>query len=398
MLQMINECGSFDNQTYDLKHPSDALMTAQERLLRLRREQSIGAGGQPAISKQALLASIQIQPQSEPRPDERLHIWHIADDQRPSSQMKGDTFSTSPPTATSKPPIVPSETVSTSKVTLHPNLMHRILEKKLSSPARIWLLLRHIDQQGRGWVSAEIARQKLTEKSAPLHIFGWRRLRQLLKQGAGIFWVRDEQARLWLQSPAKVAAKLGVQHLDHTRIEVALSDLLAGIQQVRATLYATVHSRRREANPISRTVIASLTGVKARTQRHYDRLAAVERTANYVIEGAADGDKSQDVAHQHGAATFYIHERGRAYIARQIGNSYQVNTHRKATRGRTRKYNQQLKQDLVTLEAQGNERQQGLQRVYYRRAKQMSKRKGKGGYLAQAVGVRRRFVLWQAVG
>ena len=110
----------------------------------------------------------------------------------------------------SRPPAgkpAPAQPVET--VPAFPSLLVAMLKERVETAGRVYLLLRHLDPQGRGWVSVDTARQALTDKSSRLHVCGWRRLRQILHQGAGIFWQRDGQDRLWLRGPHKIAQQTG---------------------------------------------------------------------------------------------------------------------------------------------------------------------------------------------
>ena len=62
-------------------------------------------------------------------------------------------------------------------VPVYPSILTAMLKKRLEPAGRIYLLLHHLDPQGRGWLSFEHARNKLTDKSSSLHVCGWRRLR-----------------------------------------------------------------------------------------------------------------------------------------------------------------------------------------------------------------------------
>ena len=105
----------------------------------------------------------------------------------------------------------------------------------------MYLLLRHLDKSGRGWLQIEDIRERLTRKDSPLKVMGWRRLRMLLHQGFGVFWERDRQGRLWLRSALRIALELGCHRLKGKRVELPVEALLGGIGTVRAHFYASFH-------------------------------------------------------------------------------------------------------------------------------------------------------------
>lgn len=219
--------------------------------------------------------------------------------------------------------------------TLYPDLALAMLQKKVAASGRLWLLLRRLDEQGRGWLVEQEARARLTERSSPLHLCGWRQLRNLLAQGDGIFWQREEPpagapARIWLRSPAKVAIALGVMRFNRQDVTAPLSLLLEGMATVRAHFFASFHSSRTSDKPIARRTINGLTGVSRRSQQSYETLAGVKTEQNWAVGGEYSQEEHQQRAWEHGAAVFRLDDAkgkvgsaGAAYVAWQMPNSYQ---------------------------------------------------------------------------
>ncbi|MBK9054485.1 MAG: hypothetical protein IPL78_27315 [Chloroflexi bacterium] len=77
---------------------------------------------------------------------------------------------------------------------------------------RVWLACRYLDGAGRGWLGLEQVEQALAEGKGVLSLGGLKRLRQLLAQGEGRYWLRDGQGRLWLYGAGRVAAALGLRN------------------------------------------------------------------------------------------------------------------------------------------------------------------------------------------
>src|SRR5690606_34173427 len=61
-------------------------------------------------------------------------------------------------------------------IRLYPDIALGMLRHELEAVGRIWLLLRHIDHNGRGWVDIDEARRRLTAKGGALRTCGWRQL------------------------------------------------------------------------------------------------------------------------------------------------------------------------------------------------------------------------------
>ena len=64
-------------------------------------------------------------------------------------------------------------------VIVQPSLLVGMLKQEVAAIGRIYLLCRHLDADGRGWLSIAALREQLTAKESPLRVCGWRRLRQI---------------------------------------------------------------------------------------------------------------------------------------------------------------------------------------------------------------------------
>lgn len=275
----------------------------------------------------------------------------------------------------SPPPQPDTPTASGQSLNLPPDIALAILRNKLAAPGRIWLLLRHLDKQGKGWVSAAAARQELAREQSPhverrdesLVVCSRRQLRNLLTAGDGIFWERDEE-RIWLKSMARIAAVLGLSHLSGRPVKLPISILLESIGTVRAHLYATFHAGRidkpsRFANPegapISRKTLEKLSTATRRTQRLYEKRSGVKSQRNYAVGLPHSTAEEQNLAWQHGRAVFRFNDHkgvigpaGQDYLARQLPNSYD-GPHEVQPKGYQRRINRQLA-DLLNEGITGN--------------------------------------------
>ena len=87
-------------------------------------------------------------------------------------------------------------------VKVYPDIALGMLRQGETATGRIWLLLRHLDQEGRGWLRIDIIKHHLTHKTSKHRVCGWRQLRKLLNRGEGVFWTRDS-ARAQGSGPRK---------------------------------------------------------------------------------------------------------------------------------------------------------------------------------------------------
>lgn len=228
-----------------------------------------------------------------------------------------------------------------------------MLRQEQATPGRLWLLLQHLDQDGRGWIRIDLARARLTRADAPLRICGWRQLRKVLRAGEGTFWQRDA-TRIWLRATVKVALSLGVTRLTGRPVELPVTGLTASMGVVRAHFYASFHSgrgseRQPGSKPIARETLVRVTGVSRRCQREYEKIAHVHAQTNYAIGPCLDGETAQELAWEQGQALFtlkdyrgYQGRRRQRYLAWQLPNSYHA-PHAPRGRGRQKHLNRRLK-------------------------------------------------------
>ena len=253
-------------------------------------------------------------------------------------------------------------------VVVHPTLLLSILKEKLEAPGRVWLLLRAIDSQGRGWLVLEDVRHLLTAKDSAWRICGWRRLRQLLHQGEDVFWERDKKDRLWLKGAHRIAYTLNSGRLKGFPVELPVGELLSGIQATRAAFYASFHGGR-DQKPISRQTLTEVTGIAERTQRSYDRVARVRRQLNIAVGERYTQEKAQERAWTQGRGVFrFVDTNGlqgrerQEYIAWHLPNSYAVHYHHRS-RGMRKRLNRKLA-DLLKKGIAGNS-EDAVKKVFF---------------------------------
>lgn len=254
----------------------------------------------------------------------------------------------------------PQERPTTIKV--YPSVAQGILREGHAAAGRVWLLLRYLDENGRGWLTEADAQKQLTTKTSPTHLFGKRQWRNIIRKGTGIFWQR-ENGRLWLNSVSKTAAALGVWQLTGQPVQLPITALTGKIGTVRAHLYATFHSSRTDktkAKPIARESLTAQFNISPRTQRSYERKARVKSHQNYAIGAKNASESAENTAWQHGTAAFpftdYLGKHGRpgtSYLAWQLPNHY-FGPHQQACRGQQKRINRELA-DLFMKGMTGND-------------------------------------------
>ncbi len=309
------------------------------------QESALGAKSSPALAA------------NEVKPN-RLEI----EAKRPSVKEPSDA-SSADNSATLPDPCRPIDLASKT-VKLYPDIALGMLRKEQVAAGRIWLLLRYLDNRGSGWVEIKTARDQLAGKDAGFRVCGRRQLRKLLARGDGIFWNRSNR-RIWLRSPVKVAAALGVYRLTGHPVALPINVLYQGVGTVRAHFYASFHSGRTSpskdsaARPIARRTLRQLCHVSRQTQRTYEKRAGVKRQSNYALGAHLTAEVAQLRAWRHGQAVFKFTDsqgafgqNGRIYLAWQLPNNY-AGPHMQQPKGRQRRINRELA-DLFTKGMTGN--------------------------------------------
>ncbi len=300
------------------------------------------------------------------------------------------------PTPAVKPEPKSAGPVATLRV--YPDIGLAALAAGQAAVYRVWLMCRHLDAAGQGWLEPAHIREQLAGEGSRWRLFSWRRLRQVLAEGNGRFWTRDEEnGRLWLHGAAKVAAALDVARLTGRPVALPVVHITAGIGEFKAHLYAAWHSGRKVETPISRACQQRITGIPERTQRHYCQAAGIERVTNIAIGPRHTAEAAQEQAWRHGRAAFtFIDVQGRQgerngrYVAWQLPTSHKAR-HAQAARGRQKKINR----NLVTNGARGN----SVDRLFFAEAGRAGKAYSRDGgvdryWRGGAVGGTGRFSLW----
>jgi hypothetical protein len=209
------------------------------------------------------------------------------------------------------------------------------LEQRQSRVLNGWYMLRHLDSQGSG--NLDYGKTKVDY----CNLMGCceETFRKLMRDGdADGFWsigILNRQKRVFLRSVDHVASILRVDRASLTKVPVPLSSLTASVRKKRATLYATLHSkkaslsvsRRNSPPPRSRAFIKKETGVSRQTQRTYEKQAGVIVSKRYEIVPSEGRSKPFQITAEMRKASpslvGVVKDRGLFYPQYQIPNSYE---------------------------------------------------------------------------
>ena len=215
------------------------------------------------------------------------------------------------------------------------------LKQEQAAAGRVWLLCRYLDSDGRGWLPvkhcAALTRRKAKAEGgrrknssfilhpASLPVFGWRRLRQILGRGEGLFWERDDAGRLWVFRCSTGCGYSGRGALAKSAGDIVPNRRVDGHDGAGAGI-------------VLRSLSRGTTGRPAHLPRHHhscdrcagtDAVLTMRRRRGYGVSATsrlAQGGAclAENDAYQHGNAVFqFIDYRGRhgkcgqTYAARQ---------------------------------------------------------------------------------
>jgi hypothetical protein len=280
----------------------------------------------------------------------------------------------------------------------------KILQDGSVATARIWLLLRHLDNVGRGCIEETTVRSYLSETGSELRVCGWRQLRKLLICGEGVFWER-RNGMIWLRSPIKVAAHFGVARLMLRAVELPVQLLCEKISKVRAHFYASFHSSRAKDShsaPISRETLSTLADLSRPTQRTYEKLAGISCQTNICISEISTPARKEQLTSEYGHAVFeFTDHRGKmgksgtTYLSWQLPNSY-GGCHELLAKGHQKRLNRQLA-DLfgIGMTGNGEDRHGRAAKRFFNDGTMASRQAGKGSEVYWRSGTdSKKMVVW----
>jgi len=229
---------------------------------------------------------------------------------------------------------------------LFPELSVAAIKGKLDKELAVWYELRAINVTGSG-------RLVLNDTVAALvSSFGYSQSTayRLLKAGDGRFWdiylspAVEGRSQLKIYALSRVAEWFSTSVYRLSRPVQVPAREFRGRKAKRAWLYASFFKPAgTKAKPIARDSIMTATGVERRQQQRYDKVAGIQRVANFACRQDAQGNL---VAIRHLVA-------GKSRVwekDRRLGNTYHsaaLTTHR----GMTKRVNARLRRSLLKGEA-----------------------------------------------
>ena len=384
---------------------SPELLGANRRLLALRQKQRCGTPRDEHPEETAV--AVPDERAAVPGPNAALSLSQCVADLPPhlgwestavSAHLRGrkvgaSKVPASPSEPIGAPPLIDPAAANShdvirtpqSSIRLYPDLALALLRSEKVAAGRLWLLMRALDETGRGWWEQRDLYAMFCDDAALYPLCSRRHLRTLLAQGDGLFWQGTENGRFWLRGQLKVAQALGIGRMQYKPVALPLIVLLGAIGDVRAHFYASFHSSRNDkGGPIARDTLRDLSGASRRTQQAYEQRAGVQVLVCISLGApltavttqtmlpvalvspakrqavkrppASNISKTQEHAWRSGRAGFRLKDvrgchgkPGQHYFARRLPNSY-TGPHRPLSTHSCRRLNRQL----IDLPQQGN--------------------------------------------
>jgi len=258
------------------------------------------------------------------------------------------------------------------QVKSYEGLNQEVLRRSEARQYRLWLLLRALDLEGKGWIDYKEAQKAFLALGLSRRSF-----RDVLRKGESLWWTRGPN-RIFYASLEKVCFRLRV--LPGRPVVIPL-DSLRKLSTFKRILYASFFTRERT---ISRARLMELWGVSRTTLRRWERATGIRIQQNYARSskpfsaGRSSGRRLIVGSEEENGGPYWevVLDRKR-YLAWQIPNSYiYLGTEfAYAPYGLARK----VRKRLTPPEGGG-----GYLRLYFRRprdAHRYLRRQGEGVYL-----------------
>ncbi len=300
---------------------------------------------------------------------------------RPNIELPPLTPAALPPAARA-----PVEPPSINELNHHGDIAIAAMRAGEACHYQLWLTLRLLDVAGSGRMEIGTAREMLTKEHSDLFLYKWARLRQLLAEGNGRFWLADD-AYIWLRGTVPLAAALGVKWLNGRFCTISADIITGRTMAFRAHCYAAWLGNH--DNPISQATIERLTGISPRTQRRYCRLANIRVRNNITVGPPASAAAAQECAWQHNTFDFidFQGKQGPAlhrYIAWHLPASYDTTITTPGSRRQQKRHNRELAQSLANTEAPGNQQSFSGIRLFFAHGKAAARRRMSGNVPAES--------------
>ena len=272
-------------------------------------------------------------------------------------------FDNEPDEKTAVDPQPTTDDPLTGSARILPDVATAALNAKETADLRLWLIAMHLSG-GQGNIDLAQLKTAVCSPDSPHCCYGPYKstasrdrafplkIDRFSQRGFGHI---GNNGRLYLNGQYKLAIKYDLLPITTPSTTISLDILVNATHgQLNAEIYNRWIAGRQE-KPISRWAIEQATGIPERTQRHYDRVAGIERQTNIAIERPYSPAAFQEVAAKHGMATFiltdWLGQHGppnRRYIAIRLPNSYTTAAPKPAGKTAKKRLNRRIKQAALS--------------------------------------------------
>ena len=206
----------------------------------------------------------------------------------------------------------------------YPQLSLEVMRRRLESQYRVWLIARHLDRRGRGYIPVKMLRRFVVR-----HRLCTRKTLQRALDGPSIFWTGYYHA-LYLVGVCKVADALDVE-LSHRPVFLPLA-AFSSIHQLRSVFVASYFAAK--PRTIAIDTLAALTGRTRRSVSRYLESGHITKTSNFMRSVREPGPTLDPALAEQGY--FRANIRAQTVLVKRMPNTYESDLDT-APRGITRK-------------------------------------------------------------
>lgn len=206
----------------------------------------------------------------------------------------------------------------------YPEMSLEVMRRRLESQYKVWLVGRHLDRRGQGYVGLRVLRKFVSDH----HLCTRKTLRRALA-GPSIFW-RSYRGGLYLAAVNKVADALEVE-LRECPVLLPLA-AFASMHDLRSAFVASYFAGK--PRTIAIDTLAELTGRTRRSVSRYLRSGHITKTANFMRSVREPGPTLDPALA--GQGYFRANVRAQTVLVKRMPNTYASDLET-APRGITRK-------------------------------------------------------------
>lgn len=227
------------------------------------------------------------------------------------------------------------------RLAIYPDVAVVAIKLEIVPEFRTWLSFHAASQNGV--MFTKDAYEIFTSKKSPYYLFGKKRMKQVLRNGEGLFWqtCRDNSV-IRLAGKDVLAERLNIERLGLLPVYLETKYLFKSYKHTKAALLDAVYVSHN--NPVSRIFTDSESGISVTTQKELEKLIGTKVSPNYLV--IDESESKEDIAWKYSSKVVtrldtsgkVTGEKGSLYLAAKMSNTY-TSVQSPAGKGSLREYN-----------------------------------------------------------